>query len=48
MNLLVITLALATSPADAPRPVLAPVFETRESALEVADGGVRDAAPQGL
>ena len=41
MNLLVITLALATSPADAPRPVATPVFEVRENVLTLADGGTR-------
>jgi len=41
MNLLVLTLALATSPADAPKPVVAPALEVREVALKLADGGVR-------
>ena len=41
MNLLVITLALAASPQDAPRPVTAPTFEVRESVLTVADGAIR-------
>jgi hypothetical protein len=42
MNLLVLTLALATSPADAPKPVVAPTtIEVREEALKLTDGGVR-------
>ena len=41
MNLLVITLALATSPQGATRPVAAPTFDVRESVLDVADGSVR-------
>ena len=41
MNLLVLTLALATSPADAPKPVVAPTIEVREEALKLADGSVR-------
>jgi hypothetical protein len=41
MNLLVITLALATSPQDATRPVATPTFDVRESVLDMADGAVR-------
>jgi len=41
MSLLVLTLALATSPADAPKPVVAPTFEVRENALRTADGSTR-------
>ena len=41
MNLLVITLAFATSPADAPRPVATPTFEVREAVQNLADGSTR-------
>ena len=41
MNLLVLTFALATSPADVPKPMATPTLEVREDAMKVADGGVR-------
>ena len=41
MNLLVIALALGTSPAEAPKPVPAPTFEVRENTPQLADGGTR-------
>lgn len=41
MNLLVIALALASSPADAPRSLATPTFEVREYALRTADGSTR-------
>jgi hypothetical protein len=37
MNLLLLTIALATSPADVPKPTV----EVRQEALQLADGGVR-------
>ena len=41
MNLLVLTFALATSPADVPKAAATPTFEVREEALKMADGGIR-------
>jgi hypothetical protein len=42
MSLFVLALALATSPATPPKPILAPtISEVRGSVLTLADGGIR-------
>jgi hypothetical protein len=41
MNIVLLTLCLATSPADVPKPATPKSTEVREDALKLADGGVR-------